>query len=961
MGVRNRSLNIAGGAAAVTGLLLGSALGAAPGASTSPTPADVLSRRCLSCHSAEKKVGGVDLSTAAGARAVGANAPDDPAKNRLVRAVVTGKMPPAGRLPAAEITALREWVRTGATYPTEPLHAMKVSDQPLWSLEPVKRPSVPKTPFDRLARNPIDRFLFEKLAEKGLRPSPPASRLALIRRVTLDLTGLPPTPEEVTAFLADKNPDAYEKVVDRLLASPAYGERWARQWLDVVRFGESNGYEQNHLRANAWPYRDWVIRSLNADKPYDRFVQEQLAGDVLGKGDPDVEAGTGFLVAGIHDTVGNQTEEGTRQQRANDLDDIVGTTSETFLGLTAGCAKCHDHKFDPIPQRDFYRLAAVFSGVRHGERPLIRPEASERADSLTQSLRLATGRLADLDLEARSEALRRRGVQPVPRPAVSVTRNVDDFAPIRARFVRFTITATKDGSQPCLDELEVYGPDHARNLALATNGAKATASSLLPGYAIHQVAHLNDGRYGNEWSWISNEPGAGWAQIELPAEAEVARVVWSRDGNPTPRFSDRIASGYRVELSLDGREWRTVSTEAGRATQPDKLSPAELDAARTPAQLQERKELQARIDTLQSQLAQVRGLDAAYVGQFTAPDPVYVLKRGDVMQRGDEAAPGALSRIPGFPGDLAPSGPMSDPQRRLALAKWLTDPRNPLTTRVIVNRVWQGHFGRGIVGTPSDFGHNGEAPTHPELLDWLASDFVEGVGRWALGVGGAAPKAQGLTPSAHPWSLKRLHRLIVTSYAYCQSAAADPKGMAVDAADQYLWRMPLRRMDAEMLRDAILTGSGKLDRHMGGPGYRLYKYRVVNVAIYEPLDDPGPETWRRGVYAQAARGIRDDLLGAFDCPESAQRTPRRPATTTALQALSLLNGPFMVGQSGLMADRLRAEAPANVDQQIDRAFRLVYGRAPRPDERSLSRELIHADGLPAFCRGLLNTNEFLYY
>ncbi len=358
------------GAAAIATLGAAVAFAGAPGEGGAPESGPrVLRTRCVGCHNAEKKAGGLDLSTrqAAGAALAGA---DDPAVNRLVRAVTSGRMPPTGKLPAPELAAVRAWVRAGAPYPAGVLAPLSLAEQPLWSLQPVRRAPIPTTRFDRLSPNPVDRFLFRQLERKGLSPSPPAGKLELIRRVTLDLTGLPPSPEDIDAFLADARPDAYERVVDRLLASPAYGERWAQHWLDVVRYGESHGYEQNHLRPNAWPYRDYVIRAFNRDKPFDRFVAEQLAGDVVGRGDPEAEAATGFLVAGIHDTVGNQTEEGTRQQRANDLDDIVSATAESFLGLTAGCAKCHDHKFDPIPQKDYYRLAAVFAGVRHGERVL---------------------------------------------------------------------------------------------------------------------------------------------------------------------------------------------------------------------------------------------------------------------------------------------------------------------------------------------------------------------------------------------------------------------------------------------------------------------------------------------------------------------------------------------------------------------------------------------------------------
>jgi len=862
-----------------TGLLLSGAfaalsatrLQAAPEVSVPERAVTLLSGRCLSCHNSEKKAGDLDLTTRATAAAAGVIAPQDPAQNRLVQAVTLGKMPPTGKLSPEEVTLLRQWIGAGAAYPREKLLPLRVADMPLWSLQPVKRPSPPRTPFDSLAKTPVDSFVFAQLAAKGLRPSKPAPRAEWLRRVTVDLTGLPPAPEEIDAFLRDRSALAFEKVVDRLLASRAYGERWGQQWLDVVRYGESHGYEQNHLRPSAWPYRDYVIKSFNDDKPYDQFVKEQLAGDLVGKGNPDAEVGTGFLVAGVHDTVGNQTEEGTRLQRATDLDDMVATTAETFLALTAGCAKCHDHKFDPVPQKDYYRLAAVFAGVRHGERDL--PPAT--------------------------------GASRLPGYSVQGARRIEQFPPVTAKFVRFTVLSTTDGAEPCLDELELYGSSGPANLALSITGAKASASSLLPGYAIHQVERLNDGKLGNSWSWVSNEKGTGWAQIELPAPVSINRVVWSRDAAPEARFADRQADAWRIDVSDDGKTWKPVVTR-------------QKDA--------------------------VRGASVVrrfYIGTFSEPDPIYVLRRGDVMQRTDLVGPAALSRVPGYAGELFPSGKSGEPteaERRLALANWIANPKNPLTARVMVNRIWQGHFGRGLVGTPSDFGHNGESPSHPELLDWLANSFVDG-----------------------SWKMKQLHKLICLSYTYRQSSASDSKGMATDAGNQLLWRMPLRRMEAEAVRDAILATSGKLSLKMGGPSFQLFKYRIVNVAIYEPLEQYGPETWRRSVYRQAARGIRDDLLGTFDCPESAQRTPRRPSTTTALQALSLLNGPFMTQQAAFFADRVQADAGKDPEAQAIRAFRFAYGHDPDGDDRKAAAELIRKHGLPALCRALMNSNEFLYY
>jgi hypothetical protein len=951
--------------AAVSALFSGAARASAP-----PTPAEtippqaaaLLSSICLKCHNSTQKAGGIDLSTRASAEKAGVLGSGGAARSRLVEAVSRGKMPPTGRLTDAQVALLRRWIKEGAVYPRSSLDAASAPKEPPWSFRPVRRPPVPRTKFDALARSPVDRFVFDRLAKSGLHPSLPAGGLALLRRVTMDLTGLPPTPEEVDAFLADRSPGAYERVVDRLLASPAYGERWGRHWLDVVRYGESHGYEQNHVRPNAWPYRDYVIRAFNEDKPYPRFVSEQLAGDVLGKGDPHVEAATGFLVAGVHDTVGIQTEEGTRQQRANDLDDMVATTGAAFLGLTVGCARCHDHKFDPIPQRDYYRLVAVFAGVHHGERSLATPAEQESdrraAEAVARQLATVDNGINEIESQAREVVLRSRApgarssLSPAVRPAVNARRNVDEFPPVTARFVRFTILATRDGAEPCLDELQLFGEKGDENLALASRGAKATASSLLPGFAVHQVEHLNDGRLGNEFSWISATRGTGWAQIELPAPALLRRVVWSRDGDEIPRFDDRLPTAYRIELSLDGMAWQTVSTGAGRAGSSDYVHPDELLAVMTPEQRARREALITKREALNAERQRLSSAHAVYAGTFQPPEPTYLLRRGDVMQRLEEVTPGALSQLAPLPPGLLSDPQAPEAERRLALARWITDPRNPLTARVLVNRVWQYHFGRGLVSTPSDFGHAGEPPSHPELLDWLATAFMA-----PLSSGGEACNG----------SLKRLHRLLVTSYTYRQASAANPKGMAVDAGNRLLWRMPLRRAEAEAVRDAILQVSGKLDRPGtrgaggGGPGFPLYRYRVVNVAIYEPLALPGPESWRRSVYQQAARGIRDDLLGAFDCPESSQRAPRRESTTTALQALTMLNSPFVAQQAEFFAARARTEAGPSLAAQVERAFRLAFGRSPRAEEKQAAVSLAGVAGLPSLCRDLLNANEFLYY
>ncbi len=847
----------------------------------------VLADRCYACHSAkaEKLKGGLLLDSREGLRKGGdrgaAIVPGDSEKSLLIKAIRYGdedlQMPPKNRLSKEIVADFEAWVKRGAPDPRVGDAAAR-KDRPLpWSLHPVGNPPVPEVRHATWPVNPIDRFILGRLEEKGLEPAPPADRRTLLRRVTIDLTGLPPGEDDGAE---------YERIVDRLLASPRYGERWGRHWLDAVRYGESHGYERNHLRPNAWPYRDYVIRAFNADTPYPRFIAEQLAGDLVAPGDEAIEVATGFLVAGVHDDVGSPEESLTRMQRANDLDDMVATTSAVFLGLTLNCARCHDHKFDPIPQKDYYRMAAVFAGVRHEERPL---EAVAARGTREKETAEVTRRIVELETQLAPQGR---------RPAVNTLRNVETFDPVRARFVRFTVFATKDGLEPCIDELEVYGPEGGTNLALA---GKAAASSVYPNAAIHQVRHLNDGQYGNSHSWISAERGAGWAQVELAEPATVARVVWSRDSVDPPKFKDRLPLDYHLDVSEDGREWRTVACGADRATEAVKPAASpEIDRLK-----RRRAELAPR---------------AAYIGKITAPDPVFVLGRGDVMKRGEPVTPGALSRVPGMAPEAA---------TREALAAWIADPKNPLTARVQVNRVWQHHFGRGIVGTTGDFGANGEPPSHPELLDWLARDFME-----------------------HGWTLKRLHKMIVLSSTYRQSSLTNPKGEAIDAGDRLLWRMPLRRLEAEAARDAILAASGKLDLRMGGPGFALFKYSVSNIAFYEPLPEQGPETWRRAVYMQAPRAYRDDLMANFDAPETSLRAPRRESTTTALQAFTLLHAPFVVEQARFFADRAGG---------VDRAFRLALGRPPRGEERRAAEELLARRGLEALCRALLNSSEFLTY
>jgi hypothetical protein len=520
-------------------------------------------------------------------------------------------------------------------------------------------------------------------------------------------------------------------------------------------------------------------------------------------------------------------------------------------------------------------------------------------------------------------------------PAVNARRNEDSFAPITAKFVRFTIIRTNSG-QPCLDELEVFGPADETNLALASAGSKAMASSLLPGYAIHQIHHLNDGKYGNSHSWISNEPG-GWAQIEFAKAAEVNRVVWGRDRDG--RYTDRVPQDYRIEVSLDARNWTRVGDASRRAT-PDRspdsqIADKEILESLTPAERQAYDDLERESQTVQTQINALSPLPTTYTirdGQGQAAMPV--LKRGDVRAHGELAAAGALSAIANLQSELAAD---SGPQRRLRLARWIADSKNPLTARVLVNRIWHYHFGLGIVDTPSDFGFKGGAPSHPELLDWLAADFVE-----------------------HGWKIKRLHRQIVLSATYRQSSAYRTDAAQQDADNRLLWRCSPRRLEAEAVRDMILQLSGKLDRTVGGPSFELFQYRDGNVPDYQLVQQPGPQTWRRSVYGYNIRTFRSPLMAAFDCPDPSVSTPSRSQTTNPLQALSLLNNHFVVEQAGFIADRIRAAAGEDAPSQVAAAYQQILLREPTAAQRDRAVAFLDAHGLAGLCRILLNSNEFLY-
>jgi hypothetical protein len=913
-------------------LALALLVAAAAGTRAGDTPdfekqvAPLLRSRCLNCHAGPRAKGDLDLTTARGLLAGGSHGevvvPGKAADSPMYTRVRDHKMPPREPLSDAEAEILRRWVDAGAAWKGEALSATVKSDSARagsdwWSLRPIRRPNVPAVKATERVRNPIDAFVLGRLEAEGLSPAAEADRRTYARRVTLDLTGLLPTPEEVDAFVADKSPDAYEKLVDRLLASPAYGERWARHWLDVARFAESHGYEMNTLRPNAWPYRDYVICAFNEDRPFPRFVREQLAGDAVAAGDKSTEGSTGFLVGGPHDMVGNGTPEGRLQQRSDDLFDMVSTTSTAFLGLTVGCARCHDHKFDPITQRDFYAMESVFAGVDHAERPSL--AGADEHNREREELRSEVARLEqEIDEHA---PVADPGASRPAREGVRPTRNVERFSPVAARFVRVVIAATVDGTEPCIDELEVYGPDVKRkNLALASAGAKVSASSVYPDNPNHKLEHLNDGRYGNGRSWISAEPGKGLVQVQLAETARVDRVVWGRDRER--KFADRVARDYLVQVSLDGSVWQTVAGSA------DRLPPG--TPARQPGK--DLAALTARKTKLEERLKVLENPPMVYAGAFHTPGPTHRLSRGDPTKPLEVVEPAAVAAVrPAV--KLRPGA--GEPDRRLALADWLASPENPLPARVMVNRVWHWHFGQGIVRTPSDFGFNGDRPSHPELLDWLAAEY-----------------------QTNGWHLKPLHRLIVLSSTYRQASRIDAMAAARDAGNRLLWRFTPRRLEAEEVRDTMLQVSGALDRKMGGPGYNLWEYSGY-VIVFAPRAELGPDTFRRMIYQFKPRLQQDSTFGAFDCPDATQPAPRRNVSTTALQALNLLNDPFVHGQAARFADRVRGGAGPEAVAEVALAFRLAFQREPTAPEAQAAAKLVREHGLPVLCRALFNANEFV--
>lgn len=1070
----------------------------------------LLKTKCWSCHGPLKQEASLRLDSGAMIQLGGDSGPavvaGEPSESLILERVSSKdefqRMPPEGEpLTEAQIDLLHRWIKGGAQSPANEQRQPDPASH--WAFQPI-RVELPE-PLETMAsesKHPIDAFVDQKLRESGLQRARRADARTLVRRLSLIMHGLPASLQQIREF--DRNPvlENWERLVDDFLSSPRYGERWAQHWLDIVRYADTHGFEVNTPRPNAWPYRDYVIDAFNTDKPYDQFVREQLAGDQLGH-DP----ATGFLVAApvlLPGQIGKD-KASMRLARQDSLDEIIVGTSATFLGITLGCARCHDHKFDPFSQEDYYAMQAFFAGVEYGDRE-IRDEASLQREKEANSLQphietlrrqlltyepvalrgrtliiddeytksvtllrpknghgqnpagagrgyrddlgtadrlpnLSQGRytwwdnepgtdvfvynlkvagtfqiwiswgvhgsgvhtrdaryildqdgdlattedqqqVAQVDqyyfagqqegvtekkplwsgftsvgihsLSENSKLVVRGGKTgtgitadaivlqevlgspaetprvPQLRAPVSFAKNIERFEPIEAKRVRFTSFATTNENryEPCIDELEVFKAGSDRNIALAKNGTISSSSGNYSNTGKHQLNHINDGRFGNDWSWISNQKGSGWVELEFPEPVMIDRIQWGRDRKG--KFNDRLSIDYKIEIGQGNGRWLLVASSRDRLpfnTRHDATATKVRGAGGSGDSL---RRLANRLQELEKRQAKLRKPNLVYAGMFREPDITHLLARGDPEQPERKIS----SRVPKIFAKAIQPTEQNEASRRQHLAQWITSEENSLTARVMVNRIWQYHFGEGIVSTPSDLGLNGARPSHPELLDWLASEFMRS-----------------------GWSIKHLHKLILTSETWRQSSLVQSDAQAIDGDCRLLWRFPTRRLEAEAIRDGMLAVTGTLNAKMGGPGFDFFKTRG-GLNGFPPVQEFDAEGHQRMIYAHKIRMERVPTFGAFDCPDAGQPAPKRSDSTTAIQALNLFNSPFVARQATILANKVEAEA-LSPSASVTRIFEQVLGRSPTLQEQQVTIPIVKEHGLATLCRVLFNSNEFL--
>ena len=970
----------------------------------------VLEKHCYECHGSGNQEAGLrlDVKSAAfsggesyGASIVAGNAMDSPIIQFVSREDADLQMPPDGaRLSETEVATLTKWVDEGANWPDEFAGTTEVA-HPQWSLKPLVKPTVPNG-----AANPIDAFTLAKLAEKNIATSPEADRRTLIRRLYYDLTGLPPTPEEVDSFMADHDGAAFEKLVSQLLASPRYGEHWARHWLDVANYADTHGNDHDYARTNAWPYRDYVIRAFNEDKPYARFIQEQVAGDALFPDDPQATVALGFVAAGPWDhtlmvTVREDTVDHRLAQNL-DRDDMVSNVIGTFQSLTVHCARCHNHKFDPITQREYYELQAVFAGVDRADRPfdadsrthlerkrllaeqraLLQPDAALFATLESDEVRQLVGEWEIQRAVQEKAWAPLEVVSVVSTGGATLTAQSDGswFAsgtrPDRETYI---VTARRPAGKLSAVRLQVLpderlperGPGRWDNgnfhlteirAFAATSGATEGATSLVfsrasadfdEGPAI-SAAQAIDGKDETQWGVHPRygEPHEAVFEVKDPTtvfpEGTTFTILLENQAGAPGHGIGRFRLTTSDEIP-DGSFIKPLSTELAAIVQvPAVKRTIEQSHALALAVLKtENERALGELPAPHYVYAITKDFppDGENFKPSPQPRPIYVLARGELSKPGELVGPGTLRCVPEMPAALAVVETEDESVRRAALANWLSDNRNPLTWRSIVNRVWAWHFGRGLCDSPNDFGKMGGEPSHPELLDWLAVWFRD--------------EANG--------SLKELHHLIVTSETWKRSTFAN-HGAAVDGDNRLLWRQNRQRLSGEQVRDTILLLSGQLDLKMGGPPAVQFISRGDatfmsngNPAFldYENFDPDASDARRRAIYRFLFRTVPDPFMDSLDCPDGNAVTPVRGNSTTAVQAFAMLNDPFVIRQCEHIAARIRA-AGGTPESQTQAAFQLILLRDARDADRAKFAAYIDRHGLANACQLLLNTNEFLY-
>ncbi len=929
--------------------------------------------KCIACHGDKQQIAGLRLDK-----------PVSAAMAKKVAAAVTytgeTKMPPGGKLPAADVAAISAWGKAGGPWPSQVAVKPK---QEFWAFKPPVAPSVPKVKNKAWAKSPLDLFVLAKLEEKGMKPAPAADKQTLIRRATFDLTGLPPTPAEIDAFLADKSQDAFEKVVDRLLASSAYGERWGRHWLDVARYSDSNGLDENLVYQNAWRYRDWVIEAINQDLPIDRFLQEQVAGDLLpGAGDSQVVA-TGYLALG-----GKMlAEDDPQKQELDIIDEQVDTLSKGMLGMTMGCARCHDHKFDPLSAKDYYSMAGIFKSTKTMEKFTVVAEWQERMLGPKEPQE----RLKQINATLKEKTAVRDKIRSLERKALLAKLEPQKDEYVAAAKERIEAEKQQSGLKPLLTQREGRLPTDAivleaedfvkGNLTKDRNGYGAGIGVIhnagtYPNVAEYDVSVGRGGPYQLDLRYASGEDRG--IRVYVNGQMVLANAASQVTGGFYPQHQKWVGEGIVLlntgsnklkferdsyfphidRLLLLPRPGSKPTVQAASNLIPEvvaKVAQQLKNGDSVKLELPENADSlfeNTKVGELKLFDSEIKRLEAARPmipkAMAVSEGPAKTLKvhlRGNYLTLGEDTTRGV-------PAVLAKANPVEFPKDksgRLELANWIASPKNPLTARVFVNRVWRWRFGRGIVGSVDNFGILGEAPTHPELLDWLATSFV----------------------NEDKWSLKKLQKRMMLTSTYQMSTKYEPQYAKSDPDNRMLWRFNRKRLEAEAIRDSIFFVSGTLDRKMGGSLINLPpRAYVTNDQSANPIQYESP---RRAVYLPVIRAAVYDVYTAFDFGDPTVMNGDRASTTVAPQALFMLNGKIVLTASKAQAEKLLKRSDLDEKGRIQYLYRTCFGRSAT--EKEVTRSLDYLEKFEtayakakepklsawqSLCKTMIGANEFIY-